>query len=39
MSARRVLAGSVAALLLPASLALTTETGSATDSAARTAST
>ncbi|NYE36927.1 beta-glucanase (GH16 family) [Nocardioides cavernae] len=30
-SARRVLAGSVAALLLPASLLLTTETGSATD--------
>ena len=39
MSARRVLAGSVAALLLPASLLLTTETGSATDSAARAAST
>ncbi|WP_162254100.1 glycoside hydrolase family 16 protein [Nocardioides sp. Soil774] len=39
MSARRVLAGSVAALLLPASLLLTTETGSATDSAARSAST
>ena len=39
MSARRVLAGGVAALLLPASLLLTTETGSATDSAARTAST
>ncbi|WP_210650002.1 family 16 glycosylhydrolase [Nocardioides sp. SYSU D00065] len=35
MSARRVLAGSAAALLLPASLLLTTETGSATDSAAR----
>ena len=34
MSARRVLAGSVAALLLPASLLLTVETGSATDSAA-----
>ena len=32
-SARRVLAGSVAALLLPASLLLTTETGSASDSA------
>jgi beta-glucanase (GH16 family) len=30
-SARRVIAGSVAALLLPASLLLTTETGSATD--------
>jgi len=39
MSARRVLAGSVAALLLPASLLMTTETGSATDSAARAAST
>jgi beta-glucanase (GH16 family) len=39
MSARRVLAGSVAALLLPASLALTTETSSADDSAARAAST
>lgn len=39
MSARRVLAGSVAALLLPASLLLTTETGSATDSAAGAAST
>ncbi len=39
MSARRVLAGSVAALLLPASLLLSTETGSATDSAARAAST
>ncbi|PKH43834.1 Glycosyl hydrolases family 16 [Nocardioides alpinus] len=39
MSARRVLAGSVAALLLPASLLLTTEAGSATDSAARAAST
>ena len=38
-SARRVLAGSVAALLLPASLLLTTETGSATDSEARTSST
>ncbi|GAA5134575.1 hypothetical protein GCM10023339_71330 [Alloalcanivorax gelatiniphagus] len=38
-SARRVLAGSVAALLLPASLLLTTETGSATDSAARATST
>jgi beta-glucanase (GH16 family) len=39
MSARRVLAGSAAALLLPASLLLTVDTGSATDSAARTAST
>ncbi|GAB3025427.1 hypothetical protein GCM10011376_11470 [Nocardioides flavus (ex Wang et al. 2016)] len=39
MSARRVLAGSVTALLLPASLLLTVETGSATDSAARPAST
>ena len=39
MSARRVLAGSVAALLLPASLLITTETGSATDSAAPAAST
>jgi beta-glucanase (GH16 family) len=43
MSARRVLAGSVAALLLPASLMLTTESGSATnsasDSAAQSAST
>ncbi len=39
MSARRVLAGSVATLLLPASLLLTTETGSATDSAAPAAST
>jgi beta-glucanase (GH16 family) len=39
MSARRVLAGSVAALLLPASLLLTTETGSASDSAARSSST
>ena len=39
MSARRVLAGSAAALLLPASLLLTVETGSATDSAARSAST
>ena len=39
MSARRVLAGSVAALLLPASLLLTTETGSATDSDAPAAST
>ncbi len=39
MSARRVLAGSVAAMLLPASLLLTTETGSASDSAARTSST
>ena len=39
MSARRVLAGSVAALLLPASLLLTTETGSASDSAAGAAST
>jgi beta-glucanase (GH16 family) len=38
MSARRVLAGSAAALLLPASLLLTVETGSATDSAARPAS-
>ncbi|GAA1442903.1 hypothetical protein GCM10009641_58510 [Mycobacterium cookii] len=38
MSARRVLAGSVAALLLPASLLLSTETGSANDSAARSAS-
>ncbi len=38
-SARRVLAGSVAALLLPASMLLTTETGSATDSAARATST
>lgn len=36
-SARRVLAGSVAALLLPASLLLTTETGSATDPASETA--
>jgi beta-glucanase (GH16 family) len=33
MSARRVLAGSAAALLLPASLLLTTEIGSANDSA------
>jgi beta-glucanase (GH16 family) len=41
MSARRVLAGSVAALLLPASLLLNAETGSASnsDSAERTAST
>lgn len=39
MSARRVLAGSVAALLLPASLLLNAETGSATDSAADAAST
>ena len=39
MSARRVLAGSVAALLLPASLLLNAETGSATDSAAQPAST
>ena len=39
MSARRVLAGSVTALLLPASLLLTVETGSASDSAARPAST
>jgi beta-glucanase (GH16 family) len=39
MSARRVLAGSVAALLLPASLLLNTETGSASDSAAQPAST
>ena len=39
MSARRVIAGSVAALLLPASLLLSTETGSATDSEARTSST
>lgn len=39
MSARRLLAGSVATLLLPASLLMTTETGSATDSAARAAST
>ena len=39
MSARRVLAGSVAALLLPASLLLNTETGSATDSVADAAST
>ena len=39
MSARRVLAGSAAALLLPASLLLTVETGSATDSAASPAST
>ncbi len=39
MSARRVLVGSVAALLLPASLLITTETGSATDSAARAVST
>ena len=39
MSARRVLAGSAAALLLPASLLLTVETGSATDTAARPAST
>lgn len=39
MSARRVLAGSVAALLLPASLMLTTESGSANDSAAQSAST
>jgi beta-glucanase (GH16 family) len=38
MSARRVLAGSVAALLLPASLLLSTETGSATDSTTRSAS-
>jgi beta-glucanase (GH16 family) len=38
MSARRVLAGSVAALLLPASLLLTTETGSANDSATQSAS-
>jgi beta-glucanase (GH16 family) len=39
MSARRVLAGSVAALLLPASMLLSTESGSATDSAAPSAST
>ena len=39
MSARRVIAGSVAALLLPASLLLSTESGSASDSAGRTAST
>jgi beta-glucanase (GH16 family) len=39
MSARRVLAGSAVALLLPASLLLTVETGSATDSAERFAST
>lgn len=39
MSARRVLAGSVATLLLPASLLLSAETGSATDSAERSAST
>jgi beta-glucanase (GH16 family) len=39
MSARRVLAGSVAALLLPASMLLSTESGSATDSAAQSAST
>ncbi len=39
MSARRVIAGSVAALLLPASLLLSTESGSASDSAARPAST
>jgi beta-glucanase (GH16 family) len=39
MSARRVLASSAAALLLPASLMLSTEIGSATDSAARAAST
>ena len=39
MSARRVLAGSAVALLLPASLLLTIETGSATDSAATPAST
>ncbi|HSU01827.1 MAG TPA: glycoside hydrolase family 16 protein [Nocardioides sp.] len=39
MSARRVIAGSVAALILPASLLMTTETGSATDSAASAAST
>lgn len=39
MSARRVLAGSVAALLLPASLLMTTETGSANGSAAPAAST
>jgi beta-glucanase (GH16 family) len=39
MSARRVLAGSVAALLLPASLLLNAETGSATDSVAPSAST
>jgi beta-glucanase (GH16 family) len=39
MSARRVLAGSVATLLLPASLLLSTESGSASDSAARPAST
>lgn len=41
MSARRVLAGSALALILPASLLLNTETGSATDSdsAARAAST
>jgi beta-glucanase (GH16 family) len=39
MSARRVLAGSAVALLLPASLLLTVETGSATDSAALPAST
>ena len=38
MSARRVLAGSVAALLLPASLLLSTETGSATDPTTRSAS-
>jgi len=34
MSARRVLAGSALALLMPASLLMTTESGSATDSAA-----
>lgn len=39
MSARRVLAGSAAALLLPASLLLTVETGSATDTVERTAPT
>ena len=39
MSARRVLAGGVVALLLPASLLLNTEAGSASDSADRTAST
>ncbi len=39
MSVRRVVAGSVVALILPASLLLITETGSATDSAARAAST
>ncbi|MDR7255723.1 beta-glucanase (GH16 family) [Nocardioides sp. BE266] len=39
MSARRVIAGSVAALLLPASMLLMTESGSATDSTAPAAST